>query len=1115
MASRRWFPVVLAVSALAACADPAAGPADEADGVSTDAPGGGPDGAGDATAPPSDGVAGEDAAADAPKGVDATGDAVSEPGTFGAFCESNEDCYSGWCIEGPQDFVCTKECLEGCPEGYVCKGIGNSMADVVFLCTPRSLKLCTPCTSDQQCAGGRCLLLDGEQRCGLPCAGEEDCLPGYACLPDPEEAVEGTWCQPTTGSCGCNANVDGGQRSCAASSELGTCFGFEACDPDVGWLACTAAPPSAEVCDGLDNDCNGLVDDGLDGDGGGGGQACENVVEGVGACPGVRVCFGPQGWICQGGVPEAETCDYKDNDCDGATDEGFHTDGVYDTPQHCGSCNVSCATGFPNAAVTDCQVTGTSAQCIVQTCLPGYVKLNDFQCIPNVVSLCQPCATDDNCLGEGAACVPVGSGTHCSHACAVDQDCPGGYACEDVGKPLKMCIPKSNTCSCDGTNLELTRACVETFVPPDPSKPAYACSGIEQCTADGWGGCQVPEEVCDGVDNDCNGLTDESYKDASGAYSDVLHCGACNISCAAFSFPNATPHCNAEGAIPFCAFQCEAGWYDVNGNPADGCECQPTEGPDLAGDGVDSNCDGIDGDVAEGIFVAKNGSDDAPGTLEAPMLTIGAAIARAFDEGKRDVYVATGVYSESVVLAPGVGVFGGYASSFLNRHIVLFETAILGDDPTPEAPGAVNAVDLGGPSQAEPTLLDGFTVFGASAANLPGANSYGVYVRNGGPELVIRHNRIFAGAGGAGSPGEAGDSGAAGVAGEPGQDAYDVGKVSGGVRTCGAGDENPGGLGGALSCGGADVSGGAGGLGRCPAYSVSPVAAQAGADGQGSDAGTGGSAGWDLRYNTASSCASCNAPPSGNSFHGKPGTSGLSGADGQAGAGCASAAGSVAAGHWVPGGGTGGAAGTHGSGGGGGGAGGGVEVQGTSCTQTSGSQDLGGHDVGGSGGGGGSGGCGATGGGGGGGGGGSFAVFVVFDAPPSAVPVLHDNTLRAGAGGAGGGGGPAGSGGPGGAGADGGLSASGDPKAACAQPGTNGGAGGQGGHGGGGGGGCGGASFGLFVGMAGGDSGLVASYKTTNTFAPGGAGGPGGPGGPSLGKQGTAGAGGAAGAANY
>jgi hypothetical protein len=97
---------------------------------------------------------------------------------------------------------------------------------------------------------------------------------------------------------------------------IGTCIGRETCDPAVGWTGCTAATPSAEVCDGMDNDCNLLIDDGV------AGAACSNDVAGVGSCPGVTVCLGAGGLTCQGQIPSLEVCNYTDDDCDGSVDEG-------------------------------------------------------------------------------------------------------------------------------------------------------------------------------------------------------------------------------------------------------------------------------------------------------------------------------------------------------------------------------------------------------------------------------------------------------------------------------------------------------------------------------------------------------------------------------------------------------------------------------------------------------------------------------------------------------------------------------------------------------------------------------------------------------------------------
>ncbi|MEC9073413.1 MAG: hypothetical protein VX938_13565, partial [Myxococcota bacterium] len=310
-----------------------------------------------------------------------------------------------------------------------------------------------------------------------------------------------------------------------------------------------------------------------------------------------------------------------------------------------------------------------------------------------------------------------------------------------------------------------------------------------------------------------------------------------------------------------------------------------------------------------------------------------------------------------------------------------------------------------------------------------------------------------------------------------------------------------GGAGGALVCGpGQNVGGGRGGDGLCPGYGDFPQPAENGAPGGGSAGGVGGTAAWDLSFDSLNSCTSCIVPPGNMSFQPTFGFPGSAGTDGPKGSGCTTPAGEVINGHWVGLSGDNGATGTHGSGGGGGGAGAGVFINGSGCAP-----DVGSHDIGGTGGGGGSGGCSGTGGGGGSAGGGSFAVFVVASDPAQGYPTVVTNVLRSGTGGSGAAGGPGGSGGQAGSGSPGGPAADALLFSWCATGGGEGGNGGRGGHGGGGGGGCGGASYSIFAWPISDDP-LLTSYKTQNTFLAGGQGGGPGPGGSSLGESGLPGA---------
>ena len=105
-----------------------------------------------------------------------------------------------------------------------------------------------------------------------------------------------------------------GKGSCKA--------GIETCTAGV-WGTCQGETlPQPEVCDGADNNCDGQTDEGL-------AQECPYsgpaVTLNVGLCrAGIRGCTNGAWGACSGEVkPATETCDKKDNDCDGATDEGF------------------------------------------------------------------------------------------------------------------------------------------------------------------------------------------------------------------------------------------------------------------------------------------------------------------------------------------------------------------------------------------------------------------------------------------------------------------------------------------------------------------------------------------------------------------------------------------------------------------------------------------------------------------------------------------------------------------------------------------------------------------------------------------------------------------------
>jgi hypothetical protein len=170
------------------------------------------------------------------------------------------------------------------------------------------------------------------------------CAPAgtQVCLPSGPEVCDGA-------DNDCDGNVDNlGTKTCGVGACQRT---VQACVNGVE-QTCTPGTPGAEACNGSDDDCDGFVDDGL------GQTTC-----GVGVCVNsVNACVNGAPGVCtphnerQG----AEVCDNLDNDCDGQADE----DPSLHTPVTCGigECAVTIPDGCVNGATQVCSPRNPSTE---------------------------------------------------------------------------------------------------------------------------------------------------------------------------------------------------------------------------------------------------------------------------------------------------------------------------------------------------------------------------------------------------------------------------------------------------------------------------------------------------------------------------------------------------------------------------------------------------------------------------------------------------------------------------------------------------------------------------------------------------------------------------------
>jgi hypothetical protein len=384
-------------------------------------------------------------------------------------CNAEDDDCDGRVDEIAANGSCTTALLGACAEGTTtCVG---SSATCVAIVTAHD-ETCD--ATDDDCDGrideatshdcypdavAGCAPIEGGYACTGSCAaGHIECVDGApsactgAVLPSSEDGCTPAGAAATDDDCDGRTDEDcacvvGSTQSCydgaPGTAGVGPCrAGAQTCE-GVGagsrYGDCVGArAPTTETCTntGVDDDCNGRLDDVP-----GAGDACAGTGT-VGACrEGHRACSGGV-LVCVATPASPEACNARDDDCDGATDEGF--DLLTDTA-NCGSCGHACDAGDAccRGACVDLATTATHCGACTTACGAG------IDCCAGA------CADLETSMTDCGAC---------GHTCGATESCRAGVCCGTGGLVCRgACVdPRVDEMNCGACGV--------------------ACRGNETCT---------------------------------------------------------------------------------------------------------------------------------------------------------------------------------------------------------------------------------------------------------------------------------------------------------------------------------------------------------------------------------------------------------------------------------------------------------------------------------------------------------------------------------------------------------------------------------------------------------------------------------------------------------
>ena len=317
----------------------------------------------------------------------------------------------------------------------------------------------------------------------------------------------------------------------------------------------------AEVCDGQDNDCDGSIDEGLLNACGTCGPAPDETCNARDDDCDRRIDEGVRN-ACNGCGPEPdEVCDEIDNDCDGNVDEGFANLGD--------ECSAGLGVCERNASYV-CSESGNGVVCAAEegTASQEACNLLDDDCDGRIDEETGPDCGSELCDGEDND----GDGR-------IDEDgVEDGMSCES--DLLGLCQPGFTQCV-DGTLL------CEPRTQPTPERCNEIdddCDGdIDEDASDlnRCGECgPSPTELCNGFDENCDGRIDDGAQCTPGS---ICACGGCALPCSAGECGN-----GGRCVDGYCIVdQCPEGYVCLNDS-----DCTPGQRPTQADMGPVVRLDG-------------------------------------------------------------------------------------------------------------------------------------------------------------------------------------------------------------------------------------------------------------------------------------------------------------------------------------------------------------------------------------------------------------------------------------------------------------------------------------------------------------------------------------------